>query len=80
MAFFLRPILNVTIASPRTNANCVKFMFTAQLPETGFVIRYPAAAVALVDWQCPLEEVKVGTGRKLYDKTFGTDQEKLRKA
>ena len=28
----------------------------------------------------PLEEVKVGTGRKLYDKTFGTDQEKATKS
>lgn len=33
-----------------------------------------------MDWQCPLEEVKVGTGRKLYDKTFGTDQEQATKS
>ena len=78
---FLRPIPNVTIASPMDERELRRLMFTAQLPEKGFfVIRYPRGSGALMDWQCPLEEVKVGTGRKLYDKTFGTDQEKAAKS
>ena len=32
-----------------------------------FVIRYPRGKGNLVDWRCPLETVKVGTGRKLVD-------------
>ena len=43
-------------------------MFTAQLPDKGpFVIRYPRGGGVLKDWRCPLEEIKVGTGRKLRD-------------
>ena len=43
-------------------------MYTAQLFDKGpFVIRYPRGGGVLVDWRCPLEEVKVGTGRKLRD-------------
>ena len=30
-------------------------------------IRYPRGRGKLVDWRCPLEEVKVGCGRKLRD-------------
>jgi len=45
-----------------------KLMYTAQLPDKGpFVIRYPRGGGVLVDWRCPLEEIKVGTGRKLHD-------------
>ena len=48
-----------------------RLMFTAQLPNKGpFVIRYPRGGGELLDWRCPFEEVKVGTGRKLKD---GTD-------
>ena len=48
-----------------------RLMYTAQLPNKGpFVIRYPRGGGVLQDWRCPLEEVKVGTGRKLKD---GTD-------
>ena len=45
-----------------------RLMYTAQLPNKGpFVIRYPRGGGELQDWRCPLEEVKVGTGRKLHD-------------
>ena len=45
-----------------------RLMYTAQLPDKGpFVIRYPRGGGVLKDWRCPLEEVKVGTGRKLHD-------------
>ncbi len=65
----LRPIPNLTIASPYDEHELRRLMYTAQLPEKGtFVIRYPRGSGRLGDeWQCPLEEVQVGTGRKLKD-------------
>jgi 1-deoxy-D-xylulose-5-phosphate synthase len=45
-----------------------RLMYTAQLPDKGpFVIRYPRGGGELHEWRCPLEEIKVGTGRKLHD-------------
>ncbi len=65
---FLRPIPHLTICSPMDEHELRKLMYTAQLPDKGpFVIRYPRGAGVLVDWKCPLEEIKVGTGRKLKD-------------
>ena len=62
----LRPIPNLTIASPLDEHELRRLMYTAQLPDKGpFVIRYPRGGGVLHDWRCPLEEIKVGTGRKL---------------
>ena len=62
----LRPIPNVTIASPLDEHELRRLMYTAQLEGKGpFVIRYPRGCGSLVDWRCPLEEIPVGTGRKL---------------
>ena len=64
----LRPIPNLTIASPLDEHELRRLMYTAQLPGKGpFVIRYPRGGGVLHDWRCPLEEIKVGTGRKLKD-------------
>ena len=64
----LRPIPNLTIASPMNEHELRRMMFTAQLPDKGpFVIRYPRGNGVLVDWRCPLEEIPVGKGRKLHD-------------
>ena len=64
----LRPIPNLTICSPLDEHELRRLMFTAQLPNKGpFVIRYPRGGGELQDWRCPLEEIKVGTGRKLLD-------------
>ena len=63
---FLRPIPNLTIASPYNEMELRRLMYTAQLPDKGvFVIRYPRGRGNTVDWQCELEEVPVGKGRKL---------------
>ncbi len=60
----LRPIPNLTIASPMDEHELRRLMYTAQQPGMGtFVIRYPRGRGHLVDWQCPLDEVAVGTGR-----------------
>lgn len=62
----LRPIPNLTIASPMDEHELRRLMFTAQLPDKGpFVIRYPRGRGVLVDWRCPLEEIPVGKGRCL---------------
>lgn len=64
----LRPIPNLTIASPMNEHELRKLMYTAQLPGKGtFVIRYPRGRGALRDWHCKLEEIEVGTGRRLTD-------------
>ncbi len=64
----LRPIPNLTIASPMNEHELRNLMYTAQLDGKGpFVIRYPRGNGVLVDWHCPFEEIKVGTGRKLRD-------------
>ena len=64
----LRPIPNLTIASPMNEHELRKLMFTAQLPGKGtFVIRYPRGNGVLVDWKCQLEEIAVGKGRKIRD-------------
>ena len=65
---FLRPIPNLTIASPMNEPELRRLMYTAQLPDKGvFVIRYPRGSGNTVDWQCELEEIPVGKGRKLRD-------------
>ena len=67
----LRPIPNLTIASPMDEHELRRLMYTAQLPGKGtFVIRYPRGCGVLTEWRCPFEEIEVGTGRKLRD---GTD-------
>ena len=64
----LRTIPNLTIASPMDEHELRRMMFTAQLPDKGsFVIRYPRGNGVLANWECPLEEIEVGTGRKLHD-------------
>ena len=64
----LRPVPNLTISAPMDEHELRRLMYTAQLPGKGpFVIRYPRGGGVLKDWRCPLEEIKVGTGRKLRD-------------
>ena len=65
---YLRPIPNLPVCSPMDEHELRRLMYTAQLPGKGpFVIRYPRGGGVRVDWQCPFEEIKVGTGRKLKD-------------
>lgn len=62
----LRPIPNLTIASPMDEHELRHLMYTAQLPEKGpFVIRYPRGRGVLVDWRCPMKELPIGKGRRL---------------
>ena len=64
----LRPVPNITIASPMDECELRKLMYTAQLPGKGtFVIRYPRGRGSVVDWRCPFEEIEVGRGGRLRD-------------
>ncbi|MBR6806222.1 MAG: 1-deoxy-D-xylulose-5-phosphate synthase [Bacteroidaceae bacterium] len=68
---YLRPIPDITIASPYDECELRRMMFTAQQPDMGtFVIRYPRGRGMLTDWKCPLESIPVGKGRLLRE---GTD-------
>ena len=63
---FLRPIPNLTIASPYDEIELRNLMYTAQLPDQGpFIIRYPRGRGILSDWRKPFEPVVIGTGRKM---------------
>ena len=65
---FLRPIPNLTIASPYNEIELRNLMYTAQLPDQGpFIIRYPRGRGILSDWRKPFEPVVIGTGRKIKD-------------
>ncbi|MBQ2051548.1 MAG: 1-deoxy-D-xylulose-5-phosphate synthase, partial [Paludibacteraceae bacterium] len=65
---FLRPIPNLTIASPLNEPELRRLMYTAQLPNNGtFVIRYPRGCGNTVDWRCELEALPIGKGQKLKD-------------
>ena len=65
---FLRAIPNLTIASPMDEHELRHLMYTAQLPDKGtFVIRYPRGRGVCTDWRCPMEEIAIGTGRRLLE-------------
>ena len=62
----LRAVPNLTICSPYDERELRHMMYTAQLSDRGpFVIRYPRGNGYISDWRCNMEEMEVGTGRKL---------------
>ena len=62
----LRPIPNLTISSPLNEVELRNLMYTAQLPDKGpFVIRYPRGRGVMLDWDQPMQEIKIGTGQCL---------------
>ena len=64
----LRPVPNLTICSPMDEWELRRMMFTAQLDGMGpWVIRYPRGCGVKDEWQCPLERIEPGMGRKLKD-------------
>jgi 1-deoxy-D-xylulose-5-phosphate synthase len=64
---YFRCIPNMVISAPMNEAELRNLMFTAQLDSTDlpFVIRYPRGEGVMPDWRKPMEEIKIGTGRKL---------------
>ena len=64
----LRPVPNLTICSPMDEWELRRLMYTAQMDGMGpWVIRYPRGCGVKGEWECPLEKVELGTGRKLKD-------------
>jgi 1-deoxy-D-xylulose-5-phosphate synthase len=67
----MRPIPNLTIASPLNEVDLRNLMFTAAQDDAGtFVIRYPRGKGELHDWQQPFKILPRGKGRLLRE---GTD-------
>ena len=66
---YMRCIPNMIVSAPMNESELRDLMYTAQLEtnELPFVIRYPRGEGMLVDWKTPMQEIKVGTGRKLKD-------------
>jgi 1-deoxy-D-xylulose-5-phosphate synthase len=65
LAFF-RFIPNMIVSAPMDEKELRNLMYTAQLPNKGpFSIRYPRGNGRFVDWKSPLQEIEIGTGRKI---------------
>jgi 1-deoxy-D-xylulose-5-phosphate synthase len=66
---YMRCIPNMVISAPMNEAELRNLMFTAQLESTRdpFVIRYPRGEGVMPEWRTPMQEIKIGTGRKLKD-------------
>jgi 1-deoxy-D-xylulose-5-phosphate synthase len=68
LAYF-RCLPNMIVSAPMNESELRNLMYTAQLPRTekAFSIRYPRGKGVLSNWRTPMEEVKIGRGRKLKD-------------
>lgn len=68
LAYF-RCLPNMIVSAPMNEAELRNLMYTAQLPrkENAFSIRYPRGQGVSADWKTPMEEIKIGTGRKIRD-------------
>lgn len=66
---YFRCIPNMIVSAPMNEAELRNLMFTAQLPRknSAFSIRYPRGQGVMPNWRTPMEEIKIGTGRKLRD-------------
>ena len=67
---YLRSIPNMTVCAPSDEHDLRLLMYTAATGKYGpFAIRYPRGNGRLADWRCPLKEVPIGRGRKIYNGT-----------
>jgi 1-deoxy-D-xylulose-5-phosphate synthase len=64
---YFRCLPNMIVSSPMNEAELRNLMYTAQLPRKGgaFSIRYPRGQGVMPQWRTPMEEIKIGTGRKI---------------
>ncbi|MEK6781779.1 MAG: 1-deoxy-D-xylulose-5-phosphate synthase [Bacteroidota bacterium] len=64
---YFRCLPNMIVSAPMNESELRNLMYTAQLPrhEKAFSIRYPRGQGVMPNWRTPLEEIKIGTGRKL---------------
>lgn len=67
---FLRPIPNLTIASPRNATELRQLLYTAQLSlPHPIAIRYPRGRCSQTDWAQPFEALPIGKGCQLKEGT-----------
>jgi 1-deoxy-D-xylulose-5-phosphate synthase len=66
---FFRCIPNMIVSAPMNEGELRNLMYTAQLPRQGkaFSIRYPRGQGVMPGWKTTMEEIEIGTGRKLRD-------------
>lgn len=62
---YMRPIPNLTVASPLNEVELRNLMYTASTGKGAFVIRYPRGTGRMADWRQPLRELPVGKGQVL---------------
>ena len=64
---YFRCLPNMIVSAPMNESELRNLMFTAQLPrnEKAFSIRYPRGQGVLSNWRTPMEEIKIGQGRKI---------------
>ena len=66
---YMRCIPNMIVSAPMNESELRNLMYTSQLEKTKnpFVIRYPRGEAVKAEWQTEMQEIKIGTGRKLKD-------------
>jgi 1-deoxy-D-xylulose-5-phosphate synthase len=64
---YMRCIPHMIVSAPMNESELRNLMFTAQLDSTDlpFVIRYPRGEGVMPEWKTPMQEIRIGTGRRL---------------
>ncbi|HMO31661.1 MAG TPA: 1-deoxy-D-xylulose-5-phosphate synthase [Lacibacter sp.] len=64
---YMRCIPNMVVASPMNEAELRNMMYTAQLDsmQLPISIRYPRGEGVMPEWKTEMQEIKIGTGRRL---------------
>ena len=66
---YFRCLPNMIVSAPMNESELRNLMYTAQLPRTeqAFSIRYPRGQGVMPSWRTPMEEIRIGSGRKIRD-------------
>lgn len=66
---FMRCIPNMIVSAPMNEEELRNLMYTAQHDDNQlpFVIRYPRGQGVMPEWKTPMQQITVGTGRKIKD-------------
>ncbi len=66
---YFRCLPNMIVSAPMNESELRNLMYTAQLPraEQAFSIRYPRGQGVMPNWRTPMEEIRIGSGRKIRD-------------
>jgi 1-deoxy-D-xylulose-5-phosphate synthase len=64
---YFRCLPNMIVSAPMNESELRNLMYTAQLPrdKSAFSIRYPRGQGVSPNWRTPMEEIRIGTGRKI---------------